>query len=340
MKMDKIKLGVIGAGRIGKIHIENIYSLNENIEINGVVTNNEETINWLEKYGITQIYKNANDLIKNDRINTIIICSPSSFHYDQIKLAASLKKNIFCEKPMDLDLNNVIKLDQIIKKSKIKFMLGFNRRFDPNFKKVKKNIVEGKIGFPKIIKITSRDPNPPNLSYLKNSGGIFLDMSIHDFDIARYLIDEEVVSVFSSGYTFYDNKINEFNDIDTAITTLNFKNGTMAVIDNCRKVSYGYDQRVEVLGSKGLTGCNNKLHNDSYLFNSNGSHFELPMDFFIDRYSESYVNEIKYFIKCLKNNMNIELNSRDGILSTAIAFAAKKSLKEKRLVEIREIINL
>ena len=165
-------------------------------------------------------------------------------------------------------------------------------------------------------------------------------MSIHDFDIARYLIDEDVVSVFSSGYTFYDNKINEFNDIDTAITTLNFKNGTMAVIDNCRKVNYGYDQRVEVLGSKGLTGCNNKLHNDSYLSNSNGSHFELPMDFFIDRYSESYLNEIKYFIKCLKNNMNIELNSRDGILSTAIAFAAKKSLNENRLVEIKEIINI
>ena len=266
--------------------------------------------------------KSIEQAINSRNVDAVLIASATPTHTKYITLAAKAGKAIFCEKPIDLNINNVNACQRDIKNFKVPIQIGFNRRFDLSHLKAQKARANKEIGELEMIVITSRDPKPPGIDYLKAAGGFFRDTTIHDFDLTRFILgDDPVVQVSAFGDALFDKNSQQVKDLDTAMFILKSKNGVLIHINNSRRAVYGYDQRVEVLGSKGLTGCNNKLHNDSYLSNSNGSHFELPMDFFIDRYSESYINEIKYFIKCLKNNMNIELNSRDGILSTAIAFA-------------------
>jgi myo-inositol 2-dehydrogenase/D-chiro-inositol 1-dehydrogenase len=217
-------------------------------------------------------------------------------------------------------------------------MLGFNRRFDPEFKKIRQLVENGSVGKIQIIKITSRDPGPPPVSYIKVSGGMFLDMTIHDFDMACYISGKQVKEVFARGAVMVDPEIGKAGDIDTAIITLTFDDGSMAVIDNCRKAVYGYDQRLEVFGSKGMAQTENNFPNHHKLYTESGVSGDLPLHFFLERYDASYNFEIREFIDALATGGKMPVDGNDGLLSMAVALAAKKSVEEGRTVKLDEII--
>ena len=336
--MNKIKFGIAGVGRMGSIHLENLVTKFQDAEVVAISDINSNISILAEKFGVSKVYYHYEDMVNDKEVEALVICSPTNFHANHIILAAKAGKQIFCEKPMDLSLETVKEVIKIVEAAGVKLMIAFNRRFDPNFKKVQRIVSEGKIGKPQVIKITSRDPGPPSVSYIKVSGGLFLDMAIHDFDMARFMVNHEVEEVYATGAVFVDPEIEKAGDIDTAVTTLTFKNGTIAVIDNCRKAAYGYDQRLEVFGDSGMCGSGNKLHDNNFHYDSNGVHTALPLDFFMDRYADSYFNEMRAFIECLKNNEAPPTTGHDGIMSLAIGLAAKKSLAENRPVKLAEIL--
>jgi myo-inositol 2-dehydrogenase/D-chiro-inositol 1-dehydrogenase len=335
--MNKIKFGIAGVGRMGSIHLENLVTKFQDAEVVAISDINPNINTLAEKFGVSKVYNQYEDMVNDKEVEALVICSPTNFHANHIILAAKAGKQIFCEKPMDLSLETVKEVLEIVEAAGVKLMIAFNRRFDPNFKKVQRIVSEGKIGKPQVVKITSRDPGPPPVSYIKVSGGLFLDMAIHDFDMARFMVNHEVEEVYATGAVFVDPEIEKAGDIDTAVTTLTFKNGTIAVIDNCRKAAYGYDQRLEVFGDSGMCGSENKLHDNNFHYDANGVHTALPLDFFTDRYADSYFNEMRAFIECLKNNEAPPTNGHDGIMSLAIGLAARKSLKENRPVKLTEI---
>ncbi|MDC0119579.1 Gfo/Idh/MocA family oxidoreductase, partial [Flavobacteriaceae bacterium] len=222
--------------------------------------------------------------------------------------------------------------------SGVQLMLGFNRRFDKEFKKVHELVKEGAVGEPHLVKITSRDPGAPPVSYIKQSGGLFLDMTIHDFDMARFVVGKEIDEVYAKGTVLTNPAIGEAGDIDTAVVTLTYMDGTMAVIDNSREAAYGYDQRIEVFGSKGMVQANNNFNDSHRLYTSKGIEGALPLHFFLERYQEAYKTEIQDFIKGLSNRIKMPVDGNDGLQSLKIGLAAIKSLKENRPVKISEII--
>jgi len=331
----KIRVGVIGAGRIGKIHTENIKYFIPDAEVKAVSDINIDGIkDWAAGLGIPKIVNDYKEILKDPDIDAVLICSSTDTH-SQISIeAAEAGKHIFCEKPIDYDLARIDAVLKAVEKAGVKFQVGFNRRFDHNFKKVKDLILEGKIGAPHIIKITSRDPAPPPIEYVKVSGGIFLDMTIHDFDMARYLSGSEVEEVYANGAVLVDPKIGEVGDIDTAIITLKFKNGAIGVIDNSRKAAYGYDQRIEVFGSKGCVSADNDLPTTTVLSTEEGVVSDKPKYFFLERYTESFVTEVKCFIDAIVNDKPTPVSGIDGLNSVLIGLAAKKSLEEGRPVKL------
>ena len=216
-------------------------------------------------------------------------------------------------------------------------MLGFNRRFDPNFLKVKEMVASGKIGDPQILKITSRDPGPPPISYVKVSGGLFMDMAIHDFDMARYIMDKKVVEVYSKGAVLVDKAIGEAGDIDSALTTLTFEDGTMANIDNCRKAVYGYDQRLEAFGSNGMVKADNNFPDNHQFYGADGIHGSLPLNFFLERYTRSYINEMHQFFNAIDKDENMPVTGDDALAAMKIALAAKKSILENKPIGLDDM---
>jgi len=336
MNKKKISIGVIGIGRIGKIHLKNLFNHFKSIKIEAISDTNEKLEKLCKTYNIGKFYKSYQDLIKDKSIDAVLICSPTSFHSKQIIFAAKHKKDIFCEKPVDLSLEKTIEVLNIINKNKVKFMIGFNRRFDPDFIKVKKMVDEGKIGKVQTIKITSRDPNPPSIDYIKNSGGLFIDMTIHDFDMACNIANSEVNEVFTFVNTI-NKKIKNAGDIDTALTTLKFENNIICSIDNSRKSVYGYDQRIEIFGSKGMCGIDKKNNTNTFLINDKKIKKSFPKDFFITRYKDAYINEMKEFIDCLINNNKPSVGIEDAVNSIRIAIAAKLSYKKNKKVELKTL---
>jgi myo-inositol 2-dehydrogenase/D-chiro-inositol 1-dehydrogenase len=336
--MKKINIGIVGVGRMGSIHLENLVTKFPNARVLAISDTSPNLEALAEKYQVAKVYPQFESMIKDSEINAVVICSPTDLHAEHIIKAAKAGKHIFCEKPMDLSLETVKEVLEIVKLAGVKLFIAFNRRFDPNFQRVEKMVKDGKIGAPQIIKITSRDPGPPPLPYIKVSGGLFLDMAIHDFDMARFISGKEVVEVFSKGTVFIDEGIAEAGDIDTAATILTMEDNSMIIIDNCRKASYGYDQRIEVFGSKGMCGSENKLHDNHFHWDENGIHQSLPMDFFMDRYLKSYYNEMESFLSCLLNNTEPDPSGIDGLMSIAIGLAAKKSLHEGRAVKLSELL--
>ncbi len=336
--MKKLKIGVAGAGRIGKIHIENILQNFPNVEIVLVADPSDEGVMFVKSKNLP-FSRDFNDIIENKEIKAVIICSPTDTHANFVELAAQSGKHIFCEKPLDLSLEQVQTSLGIVQKSGVKLMLGFNRRFDPNFLKIKSMVDSGQLGDPQILKITSRDPGPPPISYIHVSGGLFMDMAIHDFDMARYIMNKEVVEVYSKAAVLVDPAIGEAGDIDTALTTLTFEDGTMANIDNCRKAVYGYDQRLEVFGSKGMAKVDNNYPDNHQFYGAEGVQGSLPLNFFLERYTTSYLNEMDAFFKSVQNGVELPVTGKDALAAMKIALAALKSVKENRPILIEEIEN-
>jgi myo-inositol 2-dehydrogenase/D-chiro-inositol 1-dehydrogenase len=251
--------------------------------------------------------------------------------------AAQAGKHIFCEKPVDLDLAKIDAALAAVQRAGVKLQIGFNRRFDPNFRKVRQMVAEGKIGDLHILRITSRDPAPPPVSYIEVSGGIFLDMTIHDFDMARYLSGSEVVEVYTAAGVLVDPRIGEAGDVDTAVITLRFANGAIGTIDNSRKAVYGYDQRVEVFGSGGMALAHNNTPDNDVYYSVEGVQSAKPLYFFLERYNDSFIAEMKDFVKSIQDGTTPPVTGLDGRIPVVIGMAAKKSWLEKRPVLVSEI---
>lgn len=334
----KIGVGVIGTGRIGKLHIEHLSQNIPDAELVAICSLDTETAESLaQRFNIPIVTSDYHTLVTDPKIDAVIVASSTDTHIEICQAAAAAGKHIFCEKPIALDLEQIDETLAIVKETEVKFQVGFNRRFDKNFMKVREAIVSGEIGEPHILRITSRDPTPPPIEYVKISGGMFLDMTIHDFDMARYLIGCEVDELYAVGDVRIDPEIGEAGDIDTAIITLRFQNGALATIDNSREAVYGYDQRVEVFGSKGMVTVGNLSTDTVTLHNCTGRHAANPPYFFVERYKDAYLSELKAFVMCILDNTQPPVSGEDGRAPIVMGYAALKSLRENRPVKLSEI---
>lgn len=334
-----IKVGIIGAGRIGKVHAESITKYVKSAEVKAIADPfiSDDTKAWALGMGIKEVYKDYHEILNDKEIDAVLICSSTDTHSKISLEAIAANKHIFCEKPIDHDVDRIKEVVAALENSKVKYQVGFNRRFDHNFKAVKKAVVDGKIGTPHILKITSRDPQPPSIEYVKVSGGMFLDMTIHDFDMVRFLLDSEVEEVFAYGASLVNSEIGKAGDIDTAIITLKLENGALAVIDNSRQASYGYDQRAEVFGSLGQVAVSNDSSSTAVISNGSGVSAEKPLFFFLERYMQAYAEEISSFVDAIVNDQPVPVNAVDGLKPVLIGLAAKKSLQENRPVKLSEV---
>ena len=267
-----------------------------------------------------------------------VIVSPSFLHCQQIEIAMNHGKHVFCEKPVDHSIEKIQAVADALKEHPdIKFQVGFNRRFDHNFAAIRKAYDDGKIGEAHILKITSRDPEPPNPAYIKVSGGLFLDMTIHDFDMACFLTDSDVEELYVNSAVLVDPAIGEQGDVDTAIITMKMANGALAVIDNSRKAVYGYDQRAELFGSKGMVATSNDTVSSAVISNADGVTGEKPLFFFLERYMGSFSEEMRQFTEAVINDTEVPVGIHAGLQSVKIGLAARKSVEEHRPVKISEI---
>lgn len=336
--MKTVNVGLIGAGRIGKLHAEHLAF---RIPQAKLVTVTDVFVGAAEKcaadFNIPNVSREHRAVIDDPHIDAVVICSSTNTHAQMIVEAAAAGKHIFCEKPIDFDLARIDKALQAVDDAGVKLMVGFNRRFDPNFKRVHDLVAEGAVGTPHILKITSRDPAPPPIEYVKVSGGIFLDMTIHDFDMARYLVGSEVEEVYVAGGVMVDPAIGEAGDIDTAVITLRFANGVIGVIDNSRKAVYGYDQRAEVFGSAGVVSADNNYPNTVVIGDAERVHRDLPLNFFMERYTESYIAEMREFIACVIEDRVPPVTGVDARIPVVIGTAARMSYEQNRPVKLSEV---
>lgn len=338
MSKDKVRIGIIGAGRIGKVHAETLaFRIPEAVTVAIADLNESAAKSLAEHCGISRVERDPGKIINDSEIDAVLICSPTDTHADLIVQAARTGKDIFCEKPIDHSLAKIDLALREVKKCGVKFQIGFNRRFDANFARVRCAVERGEIGTPHLMHIISRDPAPPPISYIKSSGGIFLDMTIHDFDMARFLIGSEVESVYAAGAVRVDPEIGKAGDLDTALIVLHFKNGVIGTIDNSRKAVYGYDQRVEILGSKGAITTENWYPNQAIVSTASAIQRDLPLNFFMDRYTESFVSELKAFVKAVQANALVPVNGDDGRMAVVMGIAARKSYDERRPVLLEEV---
>ncbi|GAB4374885.1 MAG: inositol 2-dehydrogenase [Spirochaetales bacterium] len=334
----KVRLGVIGAGRIGRLHAQNIVRRipgAEVVAISDVVRNAAEEC--AASLGITHVYTQPEPILEDKSIDAVLICSSTDTHSRLIEQAAEAGKHIFCEKPIDFDLERIDQALAKVDQAGVKLQIGFNRRFDHNFKRVRQAVEEGKLGKLFSLRIISRDPAPPPIEYVKVSGGLFLDMMIHDFDMARFLTGQEVEEVYTLAGVMVDPEIGKAGDVDTALVTLKFRDGTIGSIDNCRKAVFGYDQRVEILGSEGMIYTENDRPNTARLATSKAVCEDLPLFFFLERYTESYVAEIQTFIDCIRKDLPPPVTGMDGRIPVVMGKAARLSYEEKRPVKLSEI---
>lgn len=335
-----LKVGIIGAGRIGRVHITSISTRVKDAQIKTVADPfiNEETAQWAESMGVLHTTKDYKEVIEDPEIDAVLICSSTDTHSLISLEAVRAGKHVFCEKPIDHDIDKIREVAEALEGTGLKYQVGFNRRFDHNFEALQKAVASGKIGKPEIIKITSRDPEPPSIDYVKVSGGMFLDMTIHDFDMVRFLAGCDAEEIYVQAANLVDPAIGEAGDVDTAVITLKMENGALAVIDNCRRAAYGYDQRAEVFGAEGMAAVENDSMSNAVISNAQGVTGEKPLFFFLERYMEAYAKEITSFIDAIVNDRETPLTVQDGLKPVLMGLAAQKSLKEHRPVKISEII--
>ena len=334
-----LKVGIIGAGRIGKVHCESIMNYVKSATVKSVADPflNDETIEWAKGLGINEFTKDYHDILNDKEIDAVLICSSTDTHSKISLEAIAAGKHIFCEKPIDHDVNKILEVKKALENSGVKYQVGFNRRFDHNFAAARKAVADGQISDMDILKICSRDPGAPPVEYVKVSGGIFLDMTIHDFDMVRFMSGAEVEEVFAYGAVRVDPAIGEAGDIDTAVISMKLTNGAIAVIDNSREASYGYDQRVEAFGRKGQIAIANDSESTAVLSDAAGVHSEKPLYFFLQRYMQAYVAEISEFIDCVVNDKPVNVGIDCGLQPVLIGLAAKKSLVTGLPVKVADI---
>ncbi len=334
-----MKVAIIGAGRIGKVHAENIIKYVRNVEVKTIaeIRMTDEIKKWAADLGIPNVIQDPQEIFTDKEIDAVLICSSTDTHSKFIIDCARAGKNIFCEKPIDHNIEKIKEALAEVEKSGVRMMVGFGRRFDHNHRKIYDVVRSGQIGDPHIIKISSRDTVPASIEYLAHSGGIFYDMMIHDFDMARFLSGSEVTEVFAQTSVLIDAEIGNIGDYDTAVVTLKFESGAIAVIDNSRKAVYGYDQRVEVFGSKGCAVGDNDIANTVKVMGEDCTTFDTICKGMWERYTQAFVTEIEVFADALVNGKEIPIPPVDGLYPVLIAEAATRSAREGRPVKLSEI---
>lgn len=331
--MKPVTFGIIGAGRIGKLHADNLLSRVDGVRLKAI-TDPFLDEDWAASRNIPLTGKDHRILLDDPEIDAILIGSPSAEHAPQMIECAEAGKHIFCEKPIALDPEIIRNALAEVDKSGVKLQVGFNRRFDPNFAAVQQQVASGALGAPHIIRITSRDPAPPPAEYVAGSGGMFLDMTIHDFDMARFLSSSEVTEVHAYGAVLVDPEIGKAGDIDTAVISLKFANGALGIIENSRKAVYGYDQRVEVFGAKGTAMADNNTPTSMIVLNESGTIRDKPLYFFLERYKTAFVAEMQAFVDAIREDKPTLVSGKDGLVPVLIAMAAKESLKTGKPVQV------
>ena len=331
-----IRFGLLGAGRIGKVHAKAIAG-NADAKLVAVADSAEDAANAIaESYGAG--IRTIDAIAVSRDIDAVVICTPTDTHAELIERFARAGKAIFCEKPIDLDIARVKRCLAVVRETKATLMVGFNRRFDPHFMAVRKAIDEGRIGTVEMVQITSRDPGAPPLDYIARSGGIFRDMTIHDFDMARFLLGEEPDAVSASASVLTDPAIGKAGDYDSVTVTLTTPSGRHCLISNSRRASYGYDQRIEVHGSAGMVAAENQREADIEIANADGFTRPPLLNFFMTRYTAAYAGEIAAFIEAVKTGKPAAPSGEDGLSALVLAEAALRSVAEGRTVKLSEIL--
>jgi myo-inositol 2-dehydrogenase/D-chiro-inositol 1-dehydrogenase len=335
---DTLNVGIIGAGRIGKVHAATLAYRLPCARITAVADVNLTAAQQVAaQFNIPTVTDDPLAVIHRADVDVVFICSATDTHARLATAAAQAGKHIFCEKPIALDLAEIDAALAAVKAAGVKLQVGFNRRFDANFARVRQAIVDGEIGTPALLHIISRDPGPPPISYVKASGGMFLDMTIHDFDMARFLIGSDVEEIYTQAAITVDPAIGEAGDVDTAVVMLRFANGVIGTIDNCRRAAYGYDQRVEVLGSKGAIATSNNYPNSATISDGTSVRRDLPLNFFMDRYTESFATEVAAFVDAVLNDKPVSVTGYDARVPVVMGLAAIRSHKEGRAVQLSEM---
>lgn len=329
----RLRIGVVGVGRIGRMHAEIVARHVPGLQLIAVHDADPQRGREVAADLHVEAMDTATELVASDQVDAIGICSSTSTHLDLIELAVAHGKAVLCEKPLSSSLEGVDRAVDLVEDSGIPFMTGFNRRFDPGHQAVHEAVADGSIGDVHLTRITSRDPELPSLDYLMGSGGLFRDMAIHDFDMARYVAGP-VVQVYAQGGVLIDPGIGEAGDIDTAVTVLTHENGSVTVIDNSRLATYGYDQRVEAFGSLGMACSGNQRLHNAEVTDRSGSRRQPLRHFFIDRYAEAYRREWESFERYVRDGGPSPVSVRDGRAPLVIADAAAESLRRRVPVEV------
>ena len=330
----KINIAIIGTGRLGSVHTRNLARLIPEANLVAICDIRLEVAQKVaDELNITRVVKDYHELLADKDIEAILIATSTDTHAFIMKDVAAAGKQIFCEKPLALDLESIDDALRVVKDAGVKLQVGFNRRFDKSFRRVHEIVTSGNIGRPCILHITNRDPVPPSLEYARSSGGMFLDMTIHDFDMARFQVGE-IEEIYAIGGVLVAPYLEEANDVDTNIVTLRFANGAMGVIDNSRQAVYGYDQRLEVFCSAGTAMAGNEAENTVVMGNETGYNSARPPYFFMQRYADCYVAEVREFLQCVRDNKEPSITGHDGRMAVVLGLAAWKSLRENRPVRV------
>lgn len=333
----RVRIGIVGCGRIGQLHAANIANKIPDADLVCVSDYFESAaLSVAKKHKVPMACTDYRDLINNAAVDAVLVCSPTDTHAEIIRASAAAGKHVFCEKPIDQSLAVIDELAECVEKSGVKFFLGFQRRFDTHFDRARKARESGFLGTPVKLHLTSRDPSPPPVAYLKQSGGIFLDQASHDFDMARYLVGSDVTEIMATGVAM-DPEIGAIGDIDHAMCLCKFKNGCIVTIDNSRTSAMGYDQRAELFGTDGSISVTNLHPNETEYADRTGCHKDSPLNFFMERYADAYLREMLAFVDALISDKPVPCGINDGRLTVIYAAAARLSLAENRVVKVSEI---
>ena len=325
MKKEKINIGVIGFGRIGKMHVKNLH---ENLPMFNLKTITDPGLDLKSNKNLGNInYSHSvDDIISDKTIEAVVICSPTPTHFELIKKCAASKKNIFCEKPISFSENEIQEIIKIMNDQKIFLQVGLNRRFDQDFVLAKEKVDAGMVGDVHTIHITNHDASIPSFKFLKSSGGMLFDLCIHDFDMLNFITGSQIKEIYVKGGVFIEPKLKDIGDIDNVLITIELENGVLCSIDSSRQTHYGYDQRIEIFGSRGLLAVENKSDSLYHFSNDKNTKTSKINYSFIERYKESYVSELEYFYKCIISNTKPTVGPENILSAIKVASAGVKSL--------------
>lgn len=333
-----VRTAIIGAGRIGALHAANLAAGTTPLELAAVVepSPSKEFVAWSASHGVPLLGK-VQDVLDDGDVAAVLICTPTDTHVDLIERASGRKKHIFCEKPVSSDIASARRAVETASAAGVTLQIGFNRRFDHNFAALRRAVLDGSVGAVEIVRVTSRDPGPPPVEYVRRSGGLFMDMTIHDFDMVRFLTGQEVEEVFARGASLVDPEIGRAGDIDTAVISIRFDGGALGIIENSRRAEYGYDQRAEIHGSRGAAVTANDAENTLVVSTSGGVVAQKPLHFFLERYRASFVSELAAFAEAVTSGRPAAVTGADGVAAMQIARACALSLADGRPVKVSEI---